>query len=299
VSDNINQNLISPGGALDASQDTSSQPAPSGVTLINPKTGRKTKFKGLPGETYEDAVARIKRESTAKYRKKYPEKIKAYKLKIKIEASRVRELNKKPKISEKEKRLKRAKTHKEYVKTHKNEIILMRKKWNKNNIEKIKSSKERSRVKRKDKIREYNHNFYIENKEKILARNDNWAKLNPESRQNSRVKRRLRGGNNKISKGLVKKLINLQSGKCAYFEFCGSFIESGKYHADHIVPLMLGGKHEDFNIQLTCPTCNLRKNAKHPDVFLAELKAEKALRELCNQPQVQSLPQPVSPATIN
>ena len=138
MSDKVNQNLISPGGALDASQDTSSQPAPSGVLPINPKTGRKIKIQILPGETYEDAIARIKRESTAKYRKKYPEKIRAYKLKIKIEAAKTRELNKKPKISEEEKRLRNAEKCREYRKSHKDEIVLSQRKWRRNNVEKVK-----------------------------------------------------------------------------------------------------------------------------------------------------------------
>lgn len=43
------------------------------------------------------------------------------------------------------------------------------------------------------------------------------------------------------------------------------------FHIDHFVPLALGGKNEDWNILLTCPTCNGRKHAKHPAQFLREV----------------------------
>jgi 5-methylcytosine-specific restriction endonuclease McrA len=36
---------------------------------------------------------------------------------------------------------------------------------------------------------------------------------------------------------------------------------------DHIIPLSLGGKNEDKNIQLTCPRCNKEKGGKDPVVF--------------------------------
>jgi 5-methylcytosine-specific restriction endonuclease McrA len=33
------------------------------------------------------------------------------------------------------------------------------------------------------------------------------------------------------------------------------------------MPLKLGGSNWPENLQLLCRTCNLRKNAKHPDVW--------------------------------
>jgi 5-methylcytosine-specific restriction endonuclease McrA len=77
-------------------------------------------------------------------------------------------------------------------------------------------------------------------------------------RQNRRA--RIKACDGKLSFGLVDKLYKLQQGKCAC---CGVKLD-GKYHLDHIMPLALGGAHEDGNMQLLTPVCNLRKNAKHP-----------------------------------
>lgn len=84
--------------------------------------------------------------------------------------------------------------------------------------------------------------------------------------------------------GTIPKLRSLQGGLCVY---CKISI-SKKSHLDHIMPLALGGKHEAGNLQLLCPSCNLRKSNKHPDVFAkefakaspkaAEIRAKKAER---------------------
>lgn len=57
-----------------------------------------------------------------------------------------------------------------------------------------------------------------------------------------------------------------QKDKCIY---CNISIKKS-YHADHIMPLARGGSNWISNIQLLCPTCNLRKNDKDPIVFAQE-----------------------------
>lgn len=51
---------------------------------------------------------------------------------------------------------------------------------------------------------------------------------------------------------------------------CQSF-DPKKCHADHVVPLSRGGKHQLSNLVIACATCNLRKNAQMPDVWMARL----------------------------
>ena len=51
-----------------------------------------------------------------------------------------------------------------------------------------------------------------------------------------------------------------QDGHCA---ICGAFIDCDEsYHIDHIKPYSKGGATELFNLQLLCPSCNLRKGAR-------------------------------------
>ena len=56
--------------------------------------------------------------------------------------------------------------------------------------------------------------------------------------------------------------------------YCGKPVED--FHIDHIIPLSRGGAHCEGNWVVTCPQCNLSKNAKTahefmPDKFLHEV----------------------------
>jgi 5-methylcytosine-specific restriction endonuclease McrA len=44
-------------------------------------------------------------------------------------------------------------------------------------------------------------------------------------------------------------------------------------HIDHIVPVIAGGGDDLDNLAAACVTCNLKKNAKTEERFLAELLA--------------------------
>jgi len=65
----------------------------------------------------------------------------------------------------------------------------------------------------------------------------------------------------------LKKMLESQKCKCIY---CKTNI-SNNYHADHIVPVSKGGSSFIENIQLLCPTCNLRKRAKMPEDYAKEI----------------------------
>ena len=53
-----------------------------------------------------------------------------------------------------------------------------------------------------------------------------------------------------------------QDGKCAA---CKVDISDGRFDADHIMPVLLGGSHWPANRQLLCRTCNHRKGTKTPE----------------------------------
>ena len=85
-------------------------------------------------------------------------------------------------------------------------------------------------------------------------------------RKRARYKKKLRNAG-RLSPGIVSRLFALQGGKCMY---CSADL-SRAFHVDHFVPLALGGKNVDDNVQLLCPPCNVRKGAKRPEKFAKEL----------------------------
>lgn len=122
---------------------------------------------------------------------------------------------------------------------------------------------------------------YAANPHRAKAATAAWMKANPErvktymaawyraNRDLHNVHQEIRrarkmGSGGKLSPGIAKKLYALQRGLCAC---CGKPL--GKdYHKDHIMPLALGGRNEDSNIQLLRATCNLQKKAAHPVDFM-------------------------------
>jgi 5-methylcytosine-specific restriction endonuclease McrA len=82
--------------------------------------------------------------------------------------------------------------------------------------------------------------------------------------------RRAKLANGNVSSDIIRRLLVSQLGLCVYCK--ADLVSDGmKYEIDHIMPIALGGLHEDSNLQLLCRSCNRRKHAKHPDVFAAEI----------------------------
>ncbi len=66
-------------------------------------------------------------------------------------------------------------------------------------------------------------------------------------------------GVKRIGRDFLKVLLERQGWVCACG--CRRSLWAG-YHVDHIVAIARGGKHEESNIQLLSPRCNLRKSSK-------------------------------------
>lgn len=100
-----------------------------------------------------------------------------------------------------------------------------------------------------------------------------WVAANPEKarlqgrlrRHTRRARERASGGI--LSHGLAERLLRLQRDRCAA---CRNML-AGKFHLDHIIPIAAGGENEDKNMQILCPTCNLKKGAKHPVSFMQSM----------------------------
>lgn len=71
----------------------------------------------------------------------------------------------------------------------------------------------------------------------------------------------------RLPKGTVKRIGAAQRWKCVA---CCCDLKRAGYHMDHIMPLSKGGRHAPENIQLLCPSCNVRKSAKDPIAFMQE-----------------------------
>lgn len=66
----------------------------------------------------------------------------------------------------------------------------------------------------------------------------------------------------------LSKIFREQRGRCFY---CDEPTPLGVSHADHFVPITLGGTSYRYNIVVSCAACNLRKGAANPGLFMQEL----------------------------
>jgi len=156
-------------------------------------------------------------------------------------------------------------------------------KYYQTNIEKCKLSRAKYRAENKEitalrnkewylankqRAAAYGARHYREHKEKYAAQNAEWYLINRDKKYEYKRNRRARKANSTGHHTAVdvREKLALQGYKCTY---CGADITE-RYHIDHIMPLALGGSNDRGNIQMLCPTCNLRKAAKHPDVYAKE-----------------------------
>lgn len=113
---------------------------------------------------------------------------------------------------------------------------------------------------------ETNARYRAANKEKVRDAVARWNAKHPNARRIVRQNRRagIMDSSAKLSPGLADKLMVLQRGRCAC---CGRRL-GRNFHLDHIMPIALGGRNEDSNIQLLRATCNLKKNKRHPVEYM-------------------------------
>ena len=143
------------------------------------------------------------------------------------------------------------------------------KEWRRDNKQLVLDAKKKWALSNPDKMREMYKRKYKKDIEKSKKQRNNWYKNNKEKfiiyGRNRRAKNKSASGKHDFED--IKRIKNLQNGKCAY---CAIKL-SKKYHVDHIYPLSKGGSNWANNLQILCPSCNLNKHAKHPIDYAREI----------------------------
>ena len=163
---------------------------------------------------------------------------------------------------------------------HKEEFNQKRRENKDKELAQTRSWRARNHQRYKDYSLSYAKEYAKKNPEKIANNSKDWWLANPEMRRvyrerflekhpnhyaSARAIRQARklSAPGSFSAEYVTSLLEKQRGKCAS---CLSKLKSG-YHVDHKMPLCLGGSNEPENIEILCPTCNMRKGGRHPDAW--------------------------------
>lgn len=149
-------------------------------------------------------------------------------------------------------------------------IIAGNKRWNDAHPEAIAAASTRWQRRNKDRVRAHNVEWYHANKQSSRDRVAAWKLANPEADS----LRRIKGHQRRRARVLLARVgpvdLNLLwIRQCAICAICNARIDRGLAHPDpmsksldHIVPLALGGTHEQSNLAWTHLVCNLRKGTR-------------------------------------
>ncbi len=157
----------------------------------------------------------------------------------------------------------------EYVKNNKERVAKLKKDWALKNKERRALSNKNRLLANRDKIYKAQKIWRDANKEKSKISVAIWREKNRDlvAQMHRNRSARKRGAKGTHTAKDILLLLKLQKNLCP----CCKSDVSNKYHVDHIVPLKLGGDNDMQNLQILCPSCNLKKNAKHPIDFMQSL----------------------------
>lgn len=111
----------------------------------------------------------------------------------------------------------------------------------------------------RERIAEYKRNYSIKNRHILAKKARVYAKNNAESFRERNARRKALLRQNKVGEVDYEKILK-RDGLFCYL--CGSDIDDGDYHMDHVIPLSRGGSHSMENIKVTHARCNLIKHNK-------------------------------------
>ncbi len=129
------------------------------------------------------------------------------------------------------------------------------------------------RKKNPDKIKEANHKAYMKNPAFYKERLKKWNREHPECQRKHHQRRKalLRGAKIGDLKKIQEWEMGWKSENSVQCYWCLQFFHPKECHTDHVIALAIGGRHELYNLVISCAPCNLRKKAKPPLVWMKEI----------------------------
>lgn len=129
---------------------------------------------------------------------------------------------------------------------------------------------------RKDEKREYDKIYRSENKETRKVNGLRWVEANKDKTRAIKSSYKARRRVIELQGDSSKDIAAWLSAQALVCYWCGIWT-NGHYHIDHYYPLSTGGTHTVDNLVISCPPCNMKKKAKHPEEFKLELIRENRL----------------------
>lgn len=222
------------------------------IELRNVKSGVCMECSRRFAESYAERNPHVGQAARAAYAARNPEK-----LKMRAAAYRIKNPEK------------RKETQAKYRSANREKVSAVNAAYRTNNAEKIKESSAVYRETNSEKVKKAKAAYKERNLEKVNASKTAWAKANPDKRaafcRNRKALKRTAEGSHTAED--IKRIYKAQNGKCA----CCKTKVGKKYHVDHVIPLARGGSNWASNLQVLCPNCNVRKQAKDPITFMQSL----------------------------
>jgi hypothetical protein len=132
---------------------------------------------------------------------------------------------------------------------NKEHVLQKAQEWYEQNPERYAKNQKNHKQRYKEHYSEYHKKWAIENPDKCRLK---------KHRYYARRKRQL----GEVSPNIIDRLFGDQKGLCFY---CSGELQD--YHLEHMIPISRNGLHDDGNLCLSCPTCNLRKKDKTAEEF--------------------------------
>ena len=153
---------------------------------------------------------------------------------------------------------------KEYREANQEQIARYQSEYREKNAERFREYRQENREERAERFKRW----YEENREAVRAyRKANRERYNAHARNRYALVKEAEGTHT------FEEVFQMQEDQdhlCAYCE--GPLF--GELHVDHMIPISQGGRNDWTNLAVTCPACNLHKNARTAEEFMECLRQE-------------------------